>query len=75
MNRKKRVGSSIDLLRLMLADNNNELSSEQRSKLKKAIGDLKRLRRAVKVSDREVFEVVDRVAEAVFEAVISGKSM
>ena len=67
MNTKRTIDSCIDLLRKMLGDPNNELSSEQQSKLKKGIRKLKRLKRATKLSYPQVYGVVSEIAEAAFE--------
>ena len=69
---KKHTDSSIDLLRKMLGDPNNELSSEQQSKLKKGIRDLKRLQRATNLTHQQVFAVVSKIAETVYEILKSG---
>jgi hypothetical protein len=74
MNTKRQIDSCIDLLRKMLGDSNNELSSEQQSKLKKGIRDLKRLSRATKLTHMQVFAVVSQIAEAAFEILRSGSS-
>jgi hypothetical protein len=72
MNTTKQIDSCIDLLRKMLGDPNNELSSEQQSKLKKGIRNLKRLQRATKLTHKQVFRVVSQIAEAAFEILKSG---
>jgi DNA-binding transcriptional regulator GbsR (MarR family) len=75
MNRKKSsIDSSIDLLRKMLEDSNNELSSEQQSKLEKGIKELKRLKRATKLTYSQVSAVVGEIAKAAFEILTSGSS-
>jgi len=74
MNRNKSIDACIDLLRKMLVDSNNELSSEQQSKLKKGIKDLKRLKRATKLTHLQVSAVVSEIAEAAFEILTSGPS-
>ena len=58
----------------MLRDSNNELSSEQQSKLKKGISDLKRLQRATKLTHKQAVTVVDEIAKAAFEILTSGLS-
>jgi hypothetical protein len=73
MNTTKQIDSCIDLLRKMLGDPNNELSSEQQSKLKKGIRDLKRLQRATRLTQKQVFRVVSQIAEAAFEILESGQ--
>jgi molecular chaperone DnaK (HSP70) len=67
MKQERPIDSGIDLLRKMLEDPNNELSSEQQSKLKKGIRKLKWLKRATKLSYQQVYEVVSEIAEAAFE--------
>lgn len=67
MNQTKSIDSCIDLLRKMLEDSNNELSSEQQSKLKKGVKDLKRLKRATKLTHAQVTAVVKEIAEAAYE--------
>lgn len=74
MNTRRTIDSCIDLLRKMLGDPNNELSSEQQSALKKGIRDLKRLQRATKLTHSEVFAVVKEIAEVAFEILMSGPS-
>jgi hypothetical protein len=54
MDRKKSIDSCIDQLRKMLEDSNNELSSGQQSKLEKGVKDLKRLKRATKLTYLQV---------------------
>lgn len=67
MYKKRYIDSSIDQLRKMLGDPNNELSSEQQSKLKKGIRDLKRLQKATRLTHQQVFVVVSKIAETVYE--------
>jgi predicted lipase len=74
MNQKKSIDSCIDLLRKMLEDSNNELSSEQQSKLKKGIRELKRLKRATKLTYLQVSKVVSEIAQAAFEILTNGLS-
>jgi hypothetical protein len=75
MNRKKStIDSCIDHLRGMLEDSNNELSSEQQRKLKKGITELKRLKRAKKLTHLQVSAVVSEVASVAFEILMSGPS-
>ena len=74
MNTRRTIDSCIDLLRKMLGDPNNELSSEQQSKLKKGIRDLKRLQRATNLTHMEVFAVVQEIANVAFEILMSGSS-
>jgi hypothetical protein len=72
--RSKQIDTCIDQLRKILGDTNNELTSKQRSKLKKGIDDLKRLQRETKLTQKEVFAVVSRIAKDVFELLKSGQS-
>jgi hypothetical protein len=72
--RLKLIDTCIDQLRKILGDTNNELTSKQRSKLKRGIDDLKRLQRETKLTQKEVFAVVSRVAKEVFEILKSGQS-
>lgn len=72
--RLKQIDTCIDQLRKILGDTNNELTSKQRSKLKKGIDDLKRLQRETKLTQKEVFAVVSRIARDVFEILKSGQS-
>jgi len=72
--RSKQIDTCIDQLRKILGDTNNELTSKQRSKLKRGIDDLKRLQRETKLTQKEVFAVVSRIAKDVFELLKSGQS-
>jgi hypothetical protein len=72
--RLKQIDTCIDQLRKILGDTNNELTSKQRSKLKRGIDDLKRLQRETKLTQKEVFAVVSRIAKDVFELLKSGQS-
>ena len=69
---KKCIDSSIDWLKKMLGDPNNELSSEQQSKLKKGIRDLKRLQREKRLTHQQVFVVVKEIVQIVYEILRSG---
>ena len=73
MNQKRAIDSCIDSLTLMLVDSNNELSSEQQRKLRKGVRDLKRLKRASRLTHRQVIAVVDEIARAVFEILTPGR--
>lgn len=64
---KKFLDSSIDCLKKMLADHNNELGSGERRALRKALHKLKKLKLEPKVSREEVSRVVSEVALIVFE--------
>lgn len=72
MNTTKHIDSSIALLKQMLGDPNNELTSEQQSKFKKGIRDLKRMLRAKNLNHKQVFAVVSEIAKAAFEISKSG---
>jgi hypothetical protein len=72
--KSKQIDPCIDQLKTVLGDANNELTSKQRSKLKKGIDDLKRLQRETKLTQKEVFAVVSRIAKEVFEILKSGQS-
>ena len=73
MNRiKSSIDSCIDQLRKVLEDSNNELSSEQQSKLKKGVRKLKRLKRATKLTHSQVSAVVSEIAKVAFEILTSG---
>ena len=74
MHTSKRIDSCIELIKTMLGDTNNELTSEQRNKLKTGIHDLKRLQKATKLTHTEVFAVVSWVAEAALEVLNTVKS-
>jgi len=74
MDNKTQIDSCIDQLRKMSSDANNELSSKQRSKLKKDIRDLKRLRRATRLTHQQVSVVVRQIAAVMFEIMNSGLS-
>lgn len=72
MHTSKHIDCCIDLIKTMLADTNNELTSGQRNQLKKGIRDLKRLQKATKLTHQEAFMVVSRVAEAALEILNTG---
>ena len=72
MSRKDHVGASIDWLKTILADTNNELTSEQRSKLEKCIKDLKRIHRSSNAPYAIRKAVVEEVAKLMFEITMSG---
>lgn len=69
---KKYIDTSIDWLKKMLRDPNNELSSEQQSNLKKGIRDLKRLQRETRLTHQQVFVVVNGIVQTVYEILKSG---
>jgi hypothetical protein len=69
MTTSKRINSCIELIKEMLGDANNELTSGQREELMAGIRDLKRLQKAKKLTHQEVFMVVARIARAAYEVV------
>lgn len=65
MSKFKHVDASIQILKGMLADQSNELESEQQRALSAAIRKLRRLRKEPKIEREELVRVVSEVAEAV----------
>jgi hypothetical protein len=57
----------------MLSDTNNDLTPEQRCNLKKEIRNLKRLQNATKLTQKDIFPVVSRIAEAAIGVVNTGR--
>ena len=74
MKTTKLIDTCIELLKQMCSDANNELTSGQRDELMAGIHELKRLRRAMKLTHHEVYVVVERIAKAAYEVVESGVS-
>ena len=74
MNNQRAIDSCISALKEMLGNPNNELSSEQQSKLRKGIRSLKRLKKATNLTHNQVFKVVSEIAETAFEILESGVS-
>jgi hypothetical protein len=74
MNKKQQIDCCIEHVRAMLSDTNNDLTPEQRSKLKTGIRDLKRLQKATKLTYEEIFPVVSRIAKAAYEVLGNGQS-
>ena len=74
MQKRKTIDSCIDALKKIQDDPNNELSSEQRSRLKKDIRDLKKLKRATNLTYTQVFVVVSTISEHAIEILNSGLS-
>ncbi len=74
MNTRKQIDCCIELVKAMLSDTNNDLTPEQRGKLKKGIRDLKRLQKASKLKQRDIFSVVSRIAEAAYGVVNNRQS-
>jgi hypothetical protein len=67
MHTAKHIDSSIQLLKKMLGDKNVELTSEQQSKLTKGIRDLKRLRKAKKLTYEDVNRAMSGIVEAALD--------
>jgi hypothetical protein len=74
MTTSKQIDSCIERLSEMLGDANNELTSGQREELIACIRDLKRLKKATKLTDREIYMVVAQIAKAAYEVVEMGLS-
>ena len=72
MQTSKYIDSGIEQLKQMLGDSNNEWTSEQRNTLTKGTRALKRLRKAKKLTHKEVFAVVSRIAQALYEVANTG---
>lgn len=67
MNEKKLIDTCISSLKGMLGETNNELSSEQRRNLQSKIRELKKLARAKTLTSKQLFAVVDSVAQAALD--------
>ena len=74
MNTSKRIDLCIELLKTMLGDANNELTSGQREALKNGIRNLKRLQKATKLTHQDVLVVVAQITEAAYGLVETGIS-
>ena len=74
MQTSKHIDSCIELIKQMLGDTNYEMTSEQRNTLMKGIRDLKRLRKAKKLTHKEIFAVVSRIAQVADEVANAGVS-
>lgn len=74
MQTSKHIDSCIELIKQMLGDTNYEMTSEQRNTLMKGIRDLKRLRKANRLTHKEIFAVVSRIAQVAYEVVNAGVS-
>jgi hypothetical protein len=70
----KQINICIDLIKAMLCDANNELTSGQRETLITGIRNLKKLQKATKLKHHEVFVVVASIAKAAYEVVDAGVS-
>jgi hypothetical protein len=65
MNESKYLDSSIQFLKDMLANQSNELESEQQRALSGEIRKLKRLKKQPRINREELYRVVSEVAETV----------
>jgi hypothetical protein len=65
MNESKYLDSSIQILKDMLADQSNELESEQQRALSADIRKLKRLKKQPHISSEELYRIVSEIAETV----------
>ena len=74
MTTSKYLDSGIELIKQMLGDANNEWTSEQRNTLMKGTRELKRLRKAKKLTHQDVSAVVSRIAQALYEVANAGVS-
>jgi hypothetical protein len=74
MTTSKMIDSCIELIKQMLGDPNNEMTSEQRNKLMSGIRELKRLQKAKKLTHKEAFAVVSSIARAAYEVANTGVS-
>jgi hypothetical protein len=73
MKTSKYLDSSIELLKQMLGDANNEWTSEQRNTLTTGTRELKRMRKAKKFTHKEVSAVVSLIAQALYEVAKTGE--
>ena len=74
MTTSKLIESCIELIKQMLGDANNELTSGQRAELTASIRELKRLIKANKLTHSEVSLVVLRIVHTAHELVEIGVS-
>lgn len=65
MNESKYLDSSIQILKDMLADQSNELESEQQRALAGEIRKLKRLKKQPRINREELYRIVSEIAETV----------
>ena len=65
MNESKYLDSSIQILKDMLADQSNELGSEQQRALADEIRKLKRLKKQPRINREELYRIVSEIAETV----------
>lgn len=69
MNAQKHIDSCIEQIKQMLGDANYEMTSEQRDTLVLGVRELKRLRKAERITQAQVFATVSLIAEAVYQIV------
>lgn len=74
MTTSKLIESCIELIKQMLGDANNELTSGQRAELTASIRELKRLTKAKKLTHSEVSLVVLQIVHTAHELVEVGVS-
>ena len=74
MTTSKLIQSCIEELKRMLGDANNELTSGQREELTACIRELKRLHKAKRLTHKEVYSVVARIAYTAHQLVEVGVS-
>jgi hypothetical protein len=74
MTTSKLIESCIEVIKQMLGDANNELTSGQRAELIAGIRELKRLKKATKLTHSEVSLVVSQIAYTAHELVQVGVS-
>ena len=65
MNESKYLDSCIQILKGMLADQSNELGSEQQRALAEGVRKLKKLKKQPQMKRDEVYRVVSEIAETV----------
>lgn len=65
MNESKYLDSSIQILKDMLADQSNELESDQQRALAGEIRKLKRLKKQPRINREELYRIVSEIAETV----------
>ncbi len=65
MNESKYLDSSIQILKDMLADQSNELESEQQRALADKIRELKRLKKQPRINREDLHRIVSEIAETV----------
>jgi len=70
--KSKLIDSCIELIQQMCSDVNNELTSGQREGLMIGIRELKRLKKATRLTHNEVYVVVAQIAKTAHEVVEAG---